>query len=305
MSVAGLVLAAGSEVPTFLPELVALVGGAAIVGYLSSRLRVVPIVGFLVAGVIIGPAQLGLVQEREVVDAAAEIGVILLLFTIGIEFSLERLASMARLIGVAGGAQVGLATGVTTARAVVVADDAHERTTVVVGLVRDLVPLVPIVARPVEGDDLHALAAAGADHVLTAERASTIGLAATIRSVLGHTDARAALSSVVRFVPPSDTGCAHTDVIRPVQPSAPGARTACASAAPGCTCASASPAGTSGAATPRPAATHEPTPRTATRSSRRSSRGSDGPTASSTAPRWIPRRSAQDERRHRSARSVP
>lgn len=94
MDVNGLVLAAGSSVPSFLPELVALVGAAAIVGYLSSRVRVVPIVGFLLAGVAIGPAQLGLVQEREVVDAAAEIGVILLLFTIGIEFSLERLARM-------------------------------------------------------------------------------------------------------------------------------------------------------------------------------------------------------------------
>ena len=106
-------LAAGSVIPGFLPELVALIGGAAIVGYISSRARVVPIVGFLLAGILIGPAQLGLVREREVVDAAAEIGVILLLFTIGIEFSLERLTRMARLIGIAGGAQVTLATGVT------------------------------------------------------------------------------------------------------------------------------------------------------------------------------------------------
>ena len=106
-------LAAGSAIPGFLPELVALIGGAAIVGYVSSRARVVPIVGFLLAGILIGPAQLGLVREREVVDAAAEIGVILLLFTIGIEFSVERLTRMARLIGIAGGVQVTLATAVT------------------------------------------------------------------------------------------------------------------------------------------------------------------------------------------------
>ena len=111
------VLAAGGAVPGFLPELVALVAGAAVVGYLSSRVRVVPIVGFLVAGVVIGPEQLGLVGEREVVDAAAEVGVILLLFTIGIEFSLDRLARVRRLIVVGGGVQVVLATAVTTALA--------------------------------------------------------------------------------------------------------------------------------------------------------------------------------------------
>lgn len=109
----GALLAAGSDIPEFLPELVALVGGAALVGYLSSRLRVVPIVGFLLAGVAIGPAQLGLVDNQEVVDVAAEVGVILLLFTIGIEFSLERLARIRRLILGGGGLQVLLATTVT------------------------------------------------------------------------------------------------------------------------------------------------------------------------------------------------
>ena len=111
------VLASAGGTPEFLPQLVALVGGAAIVGYLSARLRVVPIVGFLLAGVLIGPNQLGLVDERNVVDAAAEIGVILLLFTIGIEFSLERLARIRRLIVVAGGLQVGFATAATAALA--------------------------------------------------------------------------------------------------------------------------------------------------------------------------------------------
>ncbi|HKH03723.1 MAG TPA: cation:proton antiporter [Acidimicrobiales bacterium] len=108
------VVASGSEVPGFLPQLVAIVGGAAFIGYLSSRLKVVPIVGFLLAGVVIGPAQLGLVESQEVVDAAAEVGVILLLFTIGLEFSLERLARIRRLILGGGGLQVGLTILVTT-----------------------------------------------------------------------------------------------------------------------------------------------------------------------------------------------
>ena len=80
------------------------------IGYLTARARVVPI-GFLVAGVLLGPAQLGLVENSETVQAAADIGVILLLFTIGIEFSLERLAQVWTWIVVAGGLQLVLATG--------------------------------------------------------------------------------------------------------------------------------------------------------------------------------------------------
>ena len=98
-------LAAGA-MPDFLPELVALVGIAAAVAYVSKRLGLVPIVGFLAAGVLIGPNALALVQDQALVDAAAEVGVLLLLFTIGIEFSLEKLARIKRLIVGGGGLQV-------------------------------------------------------------------------------------------------------------------------------------------------------------------------------------------------------
>jgi CPA2 family monovalent cation:H+ antiporter-2 len=104
------IMAAGS-VPGYLGPTAALVVAAAVIGYLSARARVVPIVGFLVAGVLIGPAQLGVVDSSEAVEAAADIGVILLLFTIGIEFSLERLARVWTWIAVAGGLQLVLATG--------------------------------------------------------------------------------------------------------------------------------------------------------------------------------------------------
>ena len=104
------VVAAGS-MPGYLAPTAALVVAAAIIGYLTARARVVPIVGFLVAGVLIGPAQLGIVANSEMVEAAADIGVVLLLFTIGIEFSLERLARIFTWIAVAGGLQVLLATG--------------------------------------------------------------------------------------------------------------------------------------------------------------------------------------------------
>ncbi len=105
------VLAAGA-VPPFLVEVVAIVMAAAFVAYVCQRVGLVPIVGFLLAGVLIGPSGLGLVRDPELIDAAAEVGVLLLLFTIGIEFSLDKLARIKRLIFVGGGLQVGLTTAV-------------------------------------------------------------------------------------------------------------------------------------------------------------------------------------------------
>ena len=105
------VLAAAAEgPPEFLGPAAGLVVTAAVIGYLTTRSRIVPIVGFLVAGVLIGPAQLGVVDNDSVVRSAAEIGVILLLFTIGIEFSIDRLVRVWTWIALGGALQVGLAT---------------------------------------------------------------------------------------------------------------------------------------------------------------------------------------------------
>lgn len=92
----------------FLTELVALFTVSVGIAYLCYRLKIVPIVGFLIAGVIIGPNALGLVQDQKLVDMLAEIGIILLLFTIGIEFSLDKLSRIKKAILLGGGLQVGL-----------------------------------------------------------------------------------------------------------------------------------------------------------------------------------------------------
>jgi CPA2 family monovalent cation:H+ antiporter-2 len=107
-------LAAGAA-PPFLTDAVALIVAGALIAYICFRLKLVPIVGFLIAGVLIGPKALGLVQDEALVGATAEIGVILLLFTIGIEFSLEKLAKIQKLIFGGGTAQVGLSIIATMA----------------------------------------------------------------------------------------------------------------------------------------------------------------------------------------------
>jgi CPA2 family monovalent cation:H+ antiporter-2 len=84
---------------------------------LSHRLRLPAVIGLLLTGLIVGPYGLRLVHDIEAVESLAEVGVILLLFTIGIEFSLKALLSLKRIVGIAGSLQVGLTTATTYAAA--------------------------------------------------------------------------------------------------------------------------------------------------------------------------------------------
>ncbi|RMG67347.1 MAG: potassium transporter KefB [Bacteroidetes bacterium] len=76
--------------------------------YLSSRLRLPSIVGFLVAGAVVGPHGVEMISTVDEVNVMAEIGVLLLLFSIGIEFSLDKLIEASRYVLLGGSLQVGL-----------------------------------------------------------------------------------------------------------------------------------------------------------------------------------------------------
>lgn len=75
--------------------------------FVFHQFRLPSIAGFLVAGALIGPHGFNMVPDVATVQILAEIGVVLLLFTIGIEFSLVQLASLRRLLFVAAPMQVG------------------------------------------------------------------------------------------------------------------------------------------------------------------------------------------------------
>ena len=74
---------------------------------LCRRLKLPALVGYLVTGLALGPHALGLVSNREETQRLAEFGVVFLMFSIGLEFSLGKLRSMRRLVFGLGGAQVG------------------------------------------------------------------------------------------------------------------------------------------------------------------------------------------------------
>lgn len=62
--------------------------------FLANRLRFPTVIGFLFTGVIIGPYALGWVKDQYAIQSIAEFGVVLLLFSVGLEFSLEKLFKM-------------------------------------------------------------------------------------------------------------------------------------------------------------------------------------------------------------------
>lgn len=97
-----------------LSQVVALVVASAVIAYVCHRLHILPIVGFLLAGVVIGPSALGLVEDAEFIELVAEFGIVLLLFTLGIEFSLDRVWRIKRAIFVGGGLQLGLTIAAST-----------------------------------------------------------------------------------------------------------------------------------------------------------------------------------------------
>lgn len=92
----------------YLVEVVAFLLTVVLVVPIFKKLKVSPILGYLAVGAIIGPFSLGLVPDADGVRHVAELGVIFLLFTIGLELSFERLRAFSRLIFGLGAAQVGV-----------------------------------------------------------------------------------------------------------------------------------------------------------------------------------------------------
>jgi CPA2 family monovalent cation:H+ antiporter-2 len=84
---------------------------AFILGALAQRIRISPLVGYLLAGILIGPFTPGYVADQKIADQLAEIGVILLMFGVGLHFSLDDLLKV-KAIAIPGAiGQIAVATG--------------------------------------------------------------------------------------------------------------------------------------------------------------------------------------------------
>src|SRR5512140_635634 len=96
----------------FVPkDLVVVLAASVLIIYVSHKLRLPSVVGFLLTGVLIGPGGLSLVKNDATVGTLAEIGVVMLLFTIRLEFEPARLRRIRRTFVSGGSLQVVLTTG--------------------------------------------------------------------------------------------------------------------------------------------------------------------------------------------------
>jgi CPA2 family monovalent cation:H+ antiporter-2 len=82
---------------TLITTIAAALGLALIMGFIAARLKLPVLVGYLIAGIIIGPATPGFVADLELSSQLAEIGVMLLMFGVGLHFTLEDLLAVRRI----------------------------------------------------------------------------------------------------------------------------------------------------------------------------------------------------------------
>ncbi|MBA6265510.1 MAG: monovalent cation:proton antiporter-2 (CPA2) family protein [Colwellia sp.] len=89
-------------------ELLAILSSAVLIVWLFRRLHLPAILAYLVAGMLVGDHGLSLVQDQVDYDHFAELGIVFLLFTLGLEFSLPKLIAMRHLVLAVGSLQVGI-----------------------------------------------------------------------------------------------------------------------------------------------------------------------------------------------------
>ena len=83
---------------------------ALVLGFITQKLRMSPIVGYLLAGIIVGPYSPGFVADADTASQCAEIGIILLMFGVGLHFHLKDLLAVQRIVLPGAAAQIGAAT---------------------------------------------------------------------------------------------------------------------------------------------------------------------------------------------------
>ncbi|MGE0449584.1 MAG: cation:proton antiporter [Vicinamibacterales bacterium] len=93
-------------------------GAALLLGYVTHRLGLSPIVGYLLAGTLVGPHTPGFVADASIAEQLAEVGVILLMFGVGLQFHVEELLAVRRVAIPGAIAQSLVATGLGTLLAI-------------------------------------------------------------------------------------------------------------------------------------------------------------------------------------------
>ncbi|MEC7542354.1 MAG: cation:proton antiporter, partial [Verrucomicrobiota bacterium] len=98
----------------FLQEITIIATVSVLVTIILGRLKLPVIAGLVLSGALVGPNGLSIAQDSEAIEVIAEVGVVFLLFTIGLEFSLSKLRHIFRQVALGGLLQVSVTAAITT-----------------------------------------------------------------------------------------------------------------------------------------------------------------------------------------------
>jgi len=90
----------------YIYDIIIIFAFAIVIVAIGNKFRIPGIVGYILTGILIGPYGFGLISDAEIVDVLAEIGIIFLLFTIGMQFSFRKLLEMKKIVLIGGTIQV-------------------------------------------------------------------------------------------------------------------------------------------------------------------------------------------------------
>src|SRR5512147_571537 len=100
---------------TLINTIAAALGLALVLGFIAARLKLPALVGYLASGIVIGPFTPGFVADSSLAAQLAEIGVMLLMFGVGLHFSLDDLMAVRRIAVPGAVVQMGVATAMGVA----------------------------------------------------------------------------------------------------------------------------------------------------------------------------------------------
>src|SRR5262245_6250232 len=85
------------HIPELILTLTGALGAAVVLGYFTHRLGLSPIVGYLLAGLVVGPSTPGFTADRHLAEQLSEIGVVLIMFGVGLHFHIDELLAVRRI----------------------------------------------------------------------------------------------------------------------------------------------------------------------------------------------------------------
>ena len=166
-------------------------------GFMSHRLGLSPILGYLVAGLLVGPHTPGFVADRHMAEQLAEVGIILLMFGVGLQFHVEELLSVWRIAVPGAIAQSAAATALGMLSAYYFGW--HWTTGLLFGIGLSVASTVVLIRVLADNRDLHTRAGHIAVGWLVVEDLLTLLVLVLLPAIFGHRSAESNLPAALAF----------------------------------------------------------------------------------------------------------